>query len=142
MARFESAMWIVAINALYKALVDAMVEGSGECLLQLEVAGVTKLRLFLPHEVLGFLRIVWIVAIGAADIVLKVGGASEIRMLGAILVAAQAASADLFGRRVLKREDLGLVTPAFHMLLAGTMASLATVPFGPVLRVERRGEVW
>ena len=142
MARFESPMWIVAIDALYEAFVDAMVEGTSEMLLDLKMAGEAELRLLLLHKELRFLGVVWVVAIGAADIVLKVGGASEIRMLGAILVAAQAASADLFGRRVFKREDLGLVTPTFHVLLAGTMASLATVPFGPVLRVERRGEVW
>src|SRR5262249_15157143 len=42
LARFESAVLIVAINALDQAFVNAMVEGTGECLLHLQVAVETE----------------------------------------------------------------------------------------------------
>src|SRR5262245_18881018 len=99
--RFESAVRIVAIDALYKAFVNAMVEGTGKCLLHLQVAVETELRLLLPHQVLRFLGIVRIVAVGAADIVLQVRGAPEVCLLSAVLMTAQAARADIFGGRVL-----------------------------------------
>jgi hypothetical protein len=141
LARFESAVRIVAIDALYKAFINAMVEGTGECLLHLQVAVVTELGLLLPHQVLRFLGIVRIVAVGAADIVLQVRGAPEVSVLGAVLVTAQAARAVVFRGCVLEREDLGFVPAAFHVFLTGTVARFTAVPFGSSPCVERRGEV-
>ena len=141
LARFESAVRIMAIDALYKTFVNAMVEGAGEGLLHLQVALVTELGLLLPHQMLRFLGIVRIVAVGAADIVLQVRGAPEVCVLSAVLVTAQAARADLLGGRVLEREDLGFVAAAFHVFLAGTVARFTAVPFGSSPCVERRGEV-
>src|SRR5262249_35061999 len=95
LARFESARLIGAINALDQAFVNAMVEGTGECLLHLQVAVETELGLLLAQQVLGFLGIVRIVAVGAADIVLQVRGAPEVCVLSAVLMTAQAARADV-----------------------------------------------
>ena len=88
LARFEAAMRIVAIDALYEAFVDAMVEGTSELLLDLKMAGEAKLRLLLLHKELRFLSVVWVVAIGAADIVLQVRRATEVRVFSTILMAA------------------------------------------------------
>jgi hypothetical protein len=101
----------------------------------------TELGLLLSQQVLRFLGVVRIVAVGAADIVLQVRGAAEVRVLSAVLVTAQAASTDIFGGRVLEREDFRFVAATFYVFLPGTMAGLATVPFGPSLCVESRGEV-
>src|SRR5262249_50177846 len=138
LARFESAVLIVAINALDQAFVNAMVEGTGECLLHLQVAVETELGLLLAQQVLVFLGIVRIVAVGAADIVLQVRGAPEVCVLSAVLMTAQAARADVFGGRVFEREDLGFVAAAFHVFLAGTVARFTAVPFGSSPGVERR----
>ena len=142
LTRLETAMRIVTIRALHQAFVYAVMERPFELLFFIEMAGVAKIRLLHLQKVLAFLGMVRIMAVRAAHTILQVNGAGIIAVLFAILVAVEAPRANLLRCGVLKREDLGLVTPAFHMLLAGTMASLATVPFGPVLRVERRGEVW
>src|SRR5580692_5027167 len=57
-------------------------------------------------------------------------------MLFGVLVAAQAAGAGLLRCRVLKREDLGFVAAAIHVLFAGAVASLAAMPFHSVVCVE------
>ena len=88
LARFEAAMRIVAIYTLYEAFVDAMMEGTGELLLDLKMAGEAELRLLLPHKELRFLGVVRVVAIGAADIVLQVRRATEVRVFSSILMAA------------------------------------------------------
>jgi hypothetical protein len=141
LARLESAVRIVAISAIYNAFVDAMVERTGECLLHLQMARKTEFGLLLPQKVLSFLGIVRIVAVGAADIVLKVRGAAEVRVFSAVLVTAQAARADFFGGRVFEREGLGFVAAAFHVFLTGAVARFTAVPFGSSFGIERRGEV-
>ncbi len=91
----EPAVRIVAIATLHEPFVYAVMKCAAELLFGFEVAGVTKLRLFLLHQELGFFRVVRIVAIRAANVVLEVRGASEIAVLLTVLVAAQATLADL-----------------------------------------------
>jgi len=141
LTRFESAVLVVAIRAFYKALVDPMVEGPGERLLHFQVARVTELRLLLTQQVLRFLGVMRIMAIGTSNIALQMRGASEIRMLRSVFVTAQAARATVFGGHVLEREDLGFVAAAFDVFLTGTVTRLTAVPFGATLCVERCGEV-
>src|ERR1700690_775588 len=56
----------------------------------------------------------------------------------AALVAIQATSADLRGRRVLERKDFRFVPTAVDVLLAGAMARFATMPLGTFMSVELR----
>lgn len=105
------------------------------------MARVTQLGLLLPQQELSFLGAVRIVAVGAADIVLKVRGAAEVRVLSAVLMTAQAARADVFGGYALEREDLGFVAATLYVFLAGTVARFTAVPFGSSLCIERSSEV-
>lgn len=129
-------MRIMAIDALYEAFVHTMVEGASKLLLDLEMAGEAELRLGFLQKELRFLGVVWVVAIGAADIILQVRRATEVGVFSTILVAAQAARADVFGGRVLEREDLRFIATTLDVFLARPVASLATVPFGTAPRIK------
>lgn len=129
-------MRIMAIDALYEAFVHTMVEGASELLLDLEMAGEAELRLSFLQKELRFLGVVWVVAIGAADIILQVRRAAEIGVFSTVLVAAQAARADVLGGRVLESEDLRFVATTLNVFLARPVASLATVPFGTAPRIK------
>ena len=67
------------------------------------------------------------------------GGASEIVVLLAVLVAIEAARAGVCRRNSLETENLGLVSAAFDVRFAWPMARFAALPFGTLLRLERDG---
>src|SRR5579862_8805840 len=83
----KSAMRIVAVRTLNQSFVYAMVKGPRKLLTHFQMAAVTKLWLLLFHQVVAFLGVMRIVAIGAADIVLQVRGAPKIGVFGAVLMA-------------------------------------------------------
>ena len=93
--RQESTVRIVAIVALHESFVHAMVECPVELLLYLLMAAVAEQRRFFLHQELAFFGVVRIVAIDAAHSILQVRRAREVAVLLAILVAIQAARADL-----------------------------------------------
>src|SRR5580704_15175623 len=66
-------------------------------------------------------------------------------MLLGVLVAAQAAVADLLRRSILEGENFCFVPSAFYMFFAGPVAGLATVPFRTFVRIKlslhRRGNM-
>jgi hypothetical protein len=70
-----------------------------------------------------------------------VGGAAEIAVLLAILVAIEAVRAGVRRRSALETKNLGFVAAALDMRLPWTVACLASVPLGTFLRIERCGKV-
>jgi len=142
LARLETAVLIVAVRALHQSLVHAVMEGTVELLLFVQVASVAQIRLLRFQQKLALFGMVRVVAVGAAHSILQVDGTREITMLFAILVAVQATRAYLLRRNALERENLGLVTSALDMFLPRTMARLAAVPFRPFLRIQSRHKVW
>jgi len=136
--RLKPAVLIVAVRALHQSLVHAVMEGPVELLFLVQVAGVAKIRLLGLQQELAFFRVVRIVTVRATNSILQVSGTREISMLFAILVAVEAARADLRGRRVLERENLGLVSAALDVFLAGTVASFAAMPFRAFFLIQHR----
>src|SRR5208282_4950726 len=86
----ESAVLIVTIRAFHKTFIHLVVEGTVELLLLVEVAPVAQSRLLLLQQEIGLLRMVWIVAVRAANPILEVHRAREIAVLLTILVAVKA----------------------------------------------------
>ncbi len=71
-------MRIVAIRALHRAFVYAVFKRHGELRAHCGVAGVTKLGLLLGQQKLRGLSLVNGVAIGAHNVVLRVGAAADV----------------------------------------------------------------
>lgn len=69
--RLEPAMRIMAIATLHQSFVDAVMKRPIELLFCLEMATVTKLRLLLLHQELGFPGMVWRMTVNATHVVLK-----------------------------------------------------------------------
>jgi hypothetical protein len=118
----------MAVAALDQAFVHAMVEGHVEFGLLLEVATVAKLRLGLYEQEFPGLRMVRRMAGDAADIALGMQGIDVIHVLRAGRVAGQAAVVDFLSGMFVEDENLRLVAAPGHMLRAGTMATLASLP--------------
>ena len=137
----ESAMRVVAVRALHQTFVDPVMEGPGELLLLVEVAAVAEGRLACLQEELALFCMMRIVAIGAGYAVLEMHRTCVVAVLFAVLVAAQAARADLRGGGPFERKNFGLVSPAFHMGFAGPVTSLAPMPLGTLLRIQSCHEV-
>src|ERR1700722_2150799 len=111
-------------------------EGPVELLLLVQVTAVAQIRLLRFQQKLAFFRMVRVVAVGATDAILQVDGTREIPVLLAVLVAVEAARADLLSRGSLEGENLRLISTALDMFLAGTMTSLAAVPLRAFLLVQ------
>src|ERR1700687_3859590 len=91
----KSPVGIVAVVALHHAFIHSVMERAVELLLHFLVAAIAEHGGLFLHQELAFLRVVGRVAVRATDSVLEVSGAREVVMLFAILVALQAACADL-----------------------------------------------
>ena len=57
--RLESTVRMMAIGALHHPFVNAMMKGAVELLLRLQMAAVTELGLFLLHQALAFLCLLY-----------------------------------------------------------------------------------
>jgi hypothetical protein len=139
--REEASVRVVTIRALHQALVHTVMEGAAELLLDFDVAAIAELGLGHAHQELGLLRMVGRMAIDAADVVLQVGGAREVGVLLAILVALEAAVADLACGGILEREDSGFIAATLDVGLAGSVTGFAAVEFRALFGVERGDEV-
>ena len=80
-------------------------------------------------------------AIDARNSALQVSGAAIVVLLVAALVAIQATSTDIRGRRVLECEDFCLVPAALDVFFARAVASLAAMPRRAFLAIESRYEM-
>lgn len=125
--RHESAVLVVAIGALNQAFVDPVVEGTCELRTCLRVAGIAKLRLIHGQQAALRFGMVGGMAAQAAYIVFRVGGAQEVGMLIAVVVATQAAFTRLFRAEVLEADDLADIAAAGHVLGPGSVAVLAAM---------------
>jgi hypothetical protein len=134
--REETAVRIVAVIALHKSFIHAVMERPVELLLGFKVAPVAELRLLFLHQELAFLRVMRRVAIDATHVILHVCGSREVAVLFAIGVADKAPPTDLLCGSILEREDLRLVATSFDVRLPGPMAGFAAVPFRTILRIE------
>ena len=128
-------MRVMAVNALHQTLVDAVVIGFGKIRFGRGMASVAQLGLALDEQVLFFFGVMGGVAIETSNIAAGVGGFGKMRLLVAVAVASQAASAGLLPRRVLERKYLGFVSAASHVVRPGTMAALATLMRGAALLI-------
>ena len=137
----EAAMGVVAVVTLHQSLVDSVPERAVELLLHFLMAAVAQLRRLLSHQELTLFCMVRRVAIDATHVVLEVGGARKITMLFAIVMTRQAACADLLCGCIFKGKNLRLVAAPIHVLLARSMAGLATMPLRPLLRVQGRNKM-
>jgi hypothetical protein len=114
---------IVAIGAFEHTLRDAVMEGLREGRLHIGVALIAERRLLgLEQDGLGF-ELVHTVAADAADTGVSVGGSLEIRMVAC--VAGEALLLDLFRCRLTELEDLGCISSAVNVRLAGAVAAFA-----------------
>src|SRR5579859_875348 len=134
----EAAMRIMTIGALHYSFVYAMMERSVELLLLIQVAAVAECWLLIFQQKLALLCMVRVVAIRAGHSVLKVDGACIIAVLLPILMAIEAAGADLLCRCALKRENLSLISAAFDVCFPWPMASFATMPLRAFLCIQGR----
>ena len=88
-------MGIVAIGALDQPFIHPVMKWPGELRLYVQMARETKLRRCLFQQKIAFLAVVRVVAIRARNAALQVGGTTVIVLLVRVLVAIQAARADL-----------------------------------------------
>jgi hypothetical protein len=131
----EPSVWIVAVAALHHSFIDSVMEGPSKLLLCLEMAAIAKLWLLLFHQQLAFLRIMRRVAVRATDVVLEMGGSSEVAVLLTVGVTAKTTFADFLRGGVLKTEDFRFVAASVDVLFARSVTSFASVPFRAFLRV-------
>jgi len=103
------------------------------------VTVVTQLSLHFRQQKLRCGRGVDGVAIGADDIVLRVGRAADIRAGNCLSVAAQAVVQDLFGLELRKSDNGRLSAVSLHVSLAGAVAALAP---GMVRRLLAGGDAF
>ncbi len=136
--RLESAMLIVAIRAFHQPFVYPVMERPVKLLFLVEVTSIAQIRLLRFQQELALFGVVRIVAIGTTHPILQVDRTREIPVLFAILMAIEAPRADLLRRSIFKRENLGLVAPAFDVFLPGSVASFAAVPFRTFLLIQHR----
>src|SRR5215469_4427462 len=135
----KASMRVVAVAALEQSFVDAMMKWPGELGPDIQMAAIAEIwSSFLQQELLLF-GVVRVVAIGATYAALQVSRTSIVVVLLAVLVAIEAARADLRGGRILKCEDLRFIATAVHMSLAGPVTRFATLPFGSRVSIELSG---
>ena len=134
--RLERAVRAVAVIALHQSFVHPMMESPGELRSDIHVAAVAELwRRFLEQK-FALLGVVRRMAIDTRNSALQVGGTAVIALLVAGLMAIKAASTNIGGRCVLKREDLCFVAAALNVLFARTVARLAAMPLRTLLGIE------
>src|SRR5579864_4490714 len=131
----------MAVYALHQSLVHPVMERPRKLLLGLQMAAVAQRRLLFLHQKLALLRMVRVVTIRTSHTVLQVRRSSIVAVLLPVLVAVQAPRADVRGRSILERENLGFVAPALHVRFARPVASFAAVPFRTPFSVQRGGVV-
>src|SRR2546425_1516730 len=120
-------MRIVAVIALHQPFVHLVTERTVELLLNFLMTAVTQLRRLLFHQELGLFRTVRRVAVDTAHVVLQMGRSPEIAVFLPVGMTGQATVTDVLRGCILEGKDLGLVSTAIDMLLAGTVASFAAV---------------
>src|SRR5579859_1807410 len=134
----EAAMRIVTIGALHQSFVYAMMEWAVELLLLIQVAAEAEGWLLIFQQKLALFCMVRVVAIRAGHSVLQVDGACIIAVLLPILMAIEAAGADLLRRSALKSENLGLISSALDVCFPWPVASFATMPLRAFLCIQGR----
>ncbi len=118
-----------------------MMERPVELLLLIQVAAVAECWLLLLQQKLALFCMVGVVAIGAGHSVLKVDGACIIAVLLSVLMAIEAASADLLCRCAFEGKNLGLISSALDVSFPWPVASFATMPLRAFLRIHGRHKV-
>jgi len=83
----------------------------------------------------------WRVAVRATDVVLEMGGSSEVAVLLAVGMTVKTTLADFLCRGVLKTKDLRFVASPVDVGLSWTVTCLAAMPLGPFLCIQSRDVV-
>ena len=130
------AVWIVAVRALDKPLIDAMVERHLELRLLLQVAGVAELRLGLDQQEFLRLCVMGRVTGDAAHVALSMQRVHRIHVLGATGMARQTAVVDVFGRMIFEDKDLRYVAASGDVRCTRTMATFASLLGWTSVRVK------
>ena len=137
----NGAVRIVTIGALDQSFVNSMAKRHFKLGLLLEMARVAQLGLRLRQQKLFGFRLVRRVAGDTTDIVLGVNRVDSVHVLRPAGVATHASGVDFLGRRVLERENFGLVATTVHVRFPGTVASFTTLPLRAFLAIEGRYKV-
>ena len=135
---YETAVLIVTVGAFHQAFIDAMVKRLAELRPHVLMAPIAKPRLAIDQQKLRLLCVMRGMTVSARHVIAAMRGAQEIAVFFAVLVAGQAARGNLFRRRALEDEYLGLIASPGHMRFAGTMAGFAPLKTGPAPRVQSR----
>jgi len=83
----------------------------------------------------------WRVAVRATDVVLEMGGSSEVAVLLAVGMTVKTTLADFLRGGVLKAKDLRFVASRVDVGLSWTVTCLAAMPLGPFLCIQSRDVV-
>jgi hypothetical protein len=137
----NGAVRIVTVGALDQSFVNTMAERHFELGFLLEMARVTQFGLRFRQQKLFGLRLVRRVAGDTTDIVLGVNRVDSVHVLRPAGVATHASGVDFLGRRVLERDNFGLVATTVHVRFPGTVASFTTLPLRAFLAIEGRYKV-
>ena len=137
----ERTMRIVAIVALNETFIDPVMKGTSELGAHVHMARIAKLRGFHFHQKLGFLGMVWRVAVDTGHAIGQVRRTVVVSVFIRVLMATQAACAGLLRSSILEGEDLGLVASTIHVLFTGAMTGFAAMPLGALLNIKSSYEV-
>ncbi len=135
-SRGRGAVRVMAVRALDRALVDAVLEGKIEARADIGVALVANLFLAFGEQMTGLLRVVNRMAVDAADLGGRMRRAANVHLAEVLGVTAQAAVQHLTGFEEREADDFRCIAQAFEVLLAGTVAAFAA---GAFRRLEARG---
>jgi hypothetical protein len=127
--RRKRAVRVVAVRALYNALVDPVLEGHGELRSHGLMAPVTDVHLFPRKQKFGHRGMVYGMATGANHSVKRVFGPPDIGAGEVFAMAGQAGIQHLSRLHDGKCTNGGRAAACFHVRLAGSVAALATSSF-------------
>ena len=122
-----SAVRIVAVAALDESFIDSVVIWPAEIRACRSMTAITKFRLFLNQQVLGFLTVVRRVAVEASDVAIAMGRLAEVSLLLAGSMTTEATCARLLARESLEADDLADVPAPIDVSGARPVTVLATV---------------
>jgi len=121
----KAAVRVVAIGALHKAFLYAVVVRPRELRADVLMTGEAQLRLIRHQQALGLLGVVRLVAIDAAYLAQGMLAAGDVLVLQIVIMTAQAAVADRRGRDVFEGENLGRIAAALNVRLAWPVTGFA-----------------
>ena len=125
----ERAMRVVAIRAIHEALIHSMFEWHGELRFHVQMTAGTQCGLGFRQQLYRRGRVVNGVAVGANDVVLRVGRPADIGARERLAMTPQASVQHLLFGDLGKRNNRSGCCGAFNVIVSRTMAALAACVF-------------